>query len=466
MGGAFIEQWWRSAKGAGAGGALLLSCGTLVAPGAALAQDVEAQSGAPAQAAQQHREAFEAMLEDPTDTEKAFRFAEAAVAVGDLEGAIAALERILQIEPNRPDIRLRLGELYQRAGVPEVAEVYLERGLETAQMPPAVRERAEALQERARVAVARHLLFGNAFLGARYETNANAGPDSRLVSLFGRDVFLEEEDVEEDDFSAVGWLDLDYLFDLGTQAGHTLETDVLLFGTRQLDVDEANTWLIDAEVGPRLFLGEVGAPAASLRPFGTVSFLALDDEDYLIAYGGGLNARTAVRPDLVLEATARAVFQDFNDTEEQPRASDQTGPYYTLRPGITWRATGSTIASLDGIVGYADADEDFESFLEYGAALSFTQLFPVPFPWVTDQRWSATLTGAYRRTGFEEPEPIPGIATEEQEDDRYDISLSFVLPMTEDLGLSVTGRHTINDSNVGTEEFDNTEATLGVAFAF
>ena len=130
-------------------------------------------------ASTEYQQAFEAMLADPTSTAKAFAFAEAAVAEGDLSGAIAALERILQIDPDRPDIKLRLGELYQQTGAPIVAQIYLASGLEATQMPPEIKERAEELEERARAAEAagaRHRFSGTAFIGGRYETNATNIP--------------------------------------------------------------------------------------------------------------------------------------------------------------------------------------------------------------------------------------------------------------------------------------------------
>jgi hypothetical protein len=336
-------------------------------------------------------------------------------------------------------------------------------------MPPEVRERAEELEEQAREAeeaVARHRFSGTAFIGGRYETNANAGPGSSRILLFGFEgPFLADEDTEEDDFSALGSLDLDYTYDFGTQAGDRLEADILLFGSRYAEVDEANTWLLDAELGPRFFLGTVGQPAASIRPFAGATFVALDDESYLSAWGGGLNGRAYPRGDLLVEATARAAYQNFDDTDDQPLAGDQTGPYYTLRPGVTWEAVPGTILSMDALIGHADADEDFESFFEYGVAVSATQLFAVPFSWHTEAPWVATLTGAYRRTEFDEPDAQID-PDEEQKDDRFDISLSLVVPMTEELGISVTGRQTINDSNLPNEEFDNTQVTAGVSFAF
>jgi hypothetical protein len=49
------------------------------------------------------------MMQDLSDPERPFEFAEAAGEVDDVRGAIAALERILPLNPNLPNIALELG---------------------------------------------------------------------------------------------------------------------------------------------------------------------------------------------------------------------------------------------------------------------------------------------------------------------------------------------------------------------
>ena len=65
---------------------------------------------------EQYDAAFLEMYEDVGNLDKTFRFAELAIAVGDLEGAVAALERMLIIEPDLPQVRMQLGTLYFQLG--------------------------------------------------------------------------------------------------------------------------------------------------------------------------------------------------------------------------------------------------------------------------------------------------------------------------------------------------------------
>ena len=70
--------------------------------------------------------AFAQSLEKPADPPTLVHFAEVAVEFGDIEGAISALERLLLIDGQQPDVKLELGVLYFRLGSKEAARSYLE----------------------------------------------------------------------------------------------------------------------------------------------------------------------------------------------------------------------------------------------------------------------------------------------------------------------------------------------------
>ena len=71
-------------------------------------------------------QAFAQSLEKPSDPQTLVHFAEVAVEFGDIEGAISALERLLLIDGDEPDVKLELGVLYYRLGSTEAARTYLE----------------------------------------------------------------------------------------------------------------------------------------------------------------------------------------------------------------------------------------------------------------------------------------------------------------------------------------------------
>jgi cytochrome c-type biogenesis protein CcmH/NrfG len=70
--------------------------------------------------------AFQETLRNPADPPTLVKFATLAVKVGDLEGAISALDRLLLIDGDNPDVQLELGVLYFRLGSLEAARTYLD----------------------------------------------------------------------------------------------------------------------------------------------------------------------------------------------------------------------------------------------------------------------------------------------------------------------------------------------------
>ncbi|MFL9906530.1 tetratricopeptide repeat protein [Paraburkholderia sp. RL17-337-BIB-A] len=85
---------------------------------------------------QKYRDAFSAMMADPANAERSFEFACAAASDDDIRGAIAALERILKINPGLANIRLQLGELYLRVNATDLAATYLCQALLAPDIPP------------------------------------------------------------------------------------------------------------------------------------------------------------------------------------------------------------------------------------------------------------------------------------------------------------------------------------------
>ena len=84
--------------------------------------------------------AFQAMYQDPADLDKATSYIELAIAIGDLEGAVAALEMMLIFEPDLPQVRMDLGFLYIQLGSPGMAQAYLSDVLLETALPDDARE--------------------------------------------------------------------------------------------------------------------------------------------------------------------------------------------------------------------------------------------------------------------------------------------------------------------------------------
>src|SRR5258708_308634 len=88
-------------------------------------------------------QAFQLSMQNPSDPPTLAKFAELAIQVGDIEGAISALERLLLIDGEQADVKLELGVLYYRLGSLEAARMYLESARASKQASAEVKERAD-----------------------------------------------------------------------------------------------------------------------------------------------------------------------------------------------------------------------------------------------------------------------------------------------------------------------------------
>ena len=92
--------------------------------------------------------AFQATLAKPADPETLVKFADMAVQVGDYEGAISALERLLLIDGDQPEVKLELGVLYVRLGSFEAARNYFEEVLVSPTATDELKDKAEDYLEK------------------------------------------------------------------------------------------------------------------------------------------------------------------------------------------------------------------------------------------------------------------------------------------------------------------------------
>ena len=60
----------------------------------------------------ERQEIFNSLIEDPTNLDNLFKYANLSIILGDLEAAISVFEQMLIYEPDLPRIRLELGVLY------------------------------------------------------------------------------------------------------------------------------------------------------------------------------------------------------------------------------------------------------------------------------------------------------------------------------------------------------------------
>jgi tetratricopeptide (TPR) repeat protein len=127
-------------------GAFLLLMAAAMVAGCQSSNDTGQLAKAPTpELQQQYDQAFQEMLAQPGNPEVVLKYANAATQAGDLEGAIAALEGLLLVDSDLPQVQLQLASLYYRLKAYDVSRNYLETALKSPTLTPDVRQTAEQI---------------------------------------------------------------------------------------------------------------------------------------------------------------------------------------------------------------------------------------------------------------------------------------------------------------------------------
>lgn len=432
----------------------------LVAP--LVAGPVAAQNPDPERAALQQRydALFEQMLANPADLETMFAFAETAAALGNYDQAISTLERMLMFNPNLPRVRLELGALYLRVGAPEAARAYFTQALEADDVPPPVRERVQAYLEQIDRLQSRHWFGGSVFAGLRFQTNANAGPNSTRVRVGGGDAFLADRFTADEDFNAFLSGALIHRYDLDTKDGDYWESRLLGYGSKQFDLSDLDLAVIEGETGPRLTI----VPGTTLRPFGLANTVMLGEDQLFTTFGGGFEVEHQFNDSTLGFARYTGVYKDFHNSSENPTANDQTGAEHEMRLGLRYRAYEDLLLSAEGWFLHDDSRRDYFTNDEYGLSLGVQHIYPAPFD-LTEVPWMISLTATGMLRDYEAADPL--IDPDEQRFDReYRITLENSFRIRNDFSIEAQIQRSENSSTLPNFERENWSFLLGALWTF
>jgi hypothetical protein len=435
-----------------------------VGGGLALAQ---APSAVPPQSAlkQQYDEAFRETMVRPADLDALFRFAALATQIGDLEGAVSALERMLLVNQNLPRVRLELGVLYYRLGSYEVARSYLESALRMPSVPPEVRQRAEDYLAEVDKKLSPSTLAGDVFFGWRYQSNANLGPATSRVLLFGQPANLNQAAVGTSDWGAVSSLQVRHRWDFGHQDKSALETQFAAYASRQFRISAANVSLIDLTTGPRFQVFSGVYQDVSLRPFVTGGYVWVNDTPYYGSWGGGLEGGAVLATGLRNDTVLLFRRQDNQDTSYLPANSQYRGTSLSANTVFQYEIGSSLILYAVGSIQrfYADI-APWQSYSLYGAGGGFTFRFPDPVL-RTGLPWTINFSASEQWWAYDQPDAVvdPGVLRFQN-----DTILSIVLavPFDERTTFSLSAGRFVRGATVPNYEFENTSFMFGVNWRF
>jgi len=402
------------------------------------------------------------MIRNPGNLDVAFEYAELSTQVGDYEGAVSTLERILIFAPNTPSLQLELGILYYRMGAYDVARSYFAQALANPSTPPEVTNKIKLYLQQLAVLQDPPPFSAVIFSGIRWESNANSGPANQTVTLSGLDFTLDDQSVAQPGWSAVNTAALHYGFEL--KQGDRIDFDFLTYNATYFDLTEANLNFFEATLGPSFNLKRFGIDASRLSIYGIGDEVLSQNDQYFWAAGGGVRFLSFAAERSVLDFRVETRVREYTNTSDSPTntlrdgAQTRFGGYYTyyLAPGLS--------LVVQGYAQREDAKADFYANWELGASAGIAWTFANP---IATGRYPWTLqvgAGGIDRS-YDDPDPVIS-ATQTESDQLFWGRAAIIIPVSDSLAMVPQVEYRDQDSNYEISRFDDFSALVGLQKRF
>ncbi len=417
---------------------------------------------------QQFEQAFEHMLQDPANLDKSFKYAELGIQVGDYEAAITALERMLLYNPDLPRVRLELGVLYFRLGSFAIARSYLTRAVEGENVPDDVRARVAVFLDEIDNRLSNHRFSGSVYGGMRYQTNANSGPERAAIRLLDAEAVLDGEFTAKVDWNAFVSTNFRHVYDPQSHSGDVMETDLLVYISRQTNQHQLDLVFSEITVGPRGQFMREYIENASWRPHIVGSMVNLDESPYYYTYGAGVDMDKQLTAIANGSISASYVQKSYRADAGRTTARLQNGAEMEVEANLRFQINDSLM--LTGTAGFTnlDTDDSLHANTEYSLGLGANLRHAPPKyvdRFIDTGPWTTSLSGTAVSSRYHAPDS--SIDTFKKRRDReYRASLLTSIPIKKSWSVISTVSRTSVGSNFLNYSYNNWAASVGASVRF
>ncbi|MFZ5782110.1 MAG: tetratricopeptide repeat protein [Pseudomonadota bacterium] len=418
----------------------------------------------PAQA-REYDAAFEEMLRQPANLDVLFKFATIATRTGDYEGAVSALERMLLINPDLPRVRLELGVLYFRLGSYEIARTYLETALASQALSPEVRSRADQFMAEIQKRQSPSRLLGEVFAGVRYQSNANLGPPTSSVRLFGQAANLNQSAVGTADWGVVGSAMVRHIYDLQTQDRAQIETQLTAYANRQFQVSTANVSILDLTSGPRFQVFQGIFEDVTLKPFATLGYIWINDTPFYGSAGAGLESGVLITDKL--RNTSNFVWrrQMHPNTWYVPTNDQFNGVEFSANTTFQYQLTEVVAVFSNGAIQrYQTNSTPWQNYQLYGVGGGMQFRFVDPL-FKSGLPWNIGLSVNLQWWTYDQADVVIDPWVVRMQNDTI-LNIALAVPFDERTTLTISGGRFVRSANLPNYNFVNNSTLVGVSWRF
>ncbi len=443
-------------------GRLLIISAAAAGTVAGMAWPVAAQQVQPVQRSLD--DAFRQVLKNPGDVAANRSYAQELVDAGEYEKAIASLERILITDPTQTYVRVEIGALYFRLGSYEAARSYFRRALEDPNLSPELRARVNQFLADISERLSRHQFSGFASVGARWQENANTGPDPTILRSSGTLVTRLPSQRPQSDFSFFGAGKVQHSYDLETQNDAHIVSTALGYGNAFTRFSRQDLLLGEITSGIRFKPAPSDLKDFQIRPHVIGNDVELNGDRYLSTAGFGIDATMAWSERLVSELTFEFRHIDYGTIPSLGDSQHQTGDSKVIKLRTAYEVTGNQLLVLDMLFNSVAAQRGYYAYNQYQAGVSYTVSYAPPAQ-LTAASWSiAPYVTWYSRpyVGLD-PQTNP---FQRRFDNQVRLGLIHTIPFGEGWSTYQQIEHVWGDSNTPNYSFRDTAVVVGLSRQF
>jgi hypothetical protein len=404
---------------------------------------------------------FAAMLRDPSNLDIAFEYAAVSVQLGDLEGAISTLERMLIFSPGLPRLQLELGVLYYRLGAYQTAETYFRTVAANPSVPAEVQAQVADYLDAIASGAAGKAVTAMLTTGIRWQSNANAGPSDPTIVLNGLPFQLNAGALGTADVNGYGTASLNSSTDLRRQ-GATLDLSLAAYGAIYRNQTAFNTGIVEMKVGPTFTLQRFEMDNATLGFYGVASAAILGGSLYQGVLGAGTKLKVELNAKSVVILSIEGRSEAYINSPLRPTASIGSGERYIA--AATWeRQLTPAIMAFLTLTGERRVTVPFQSHWKVsgttGIAIKFDSLIRR-----IDGKWILALSTGIRHSKNDAPDLI--FSTDPKVTTQGFVEAKLTVPLGDNFSLQGAASYTVSKSNYALEMFTNATASVGLSKGF
>lgn len=395
---------------------------------------------------------YEEILAAPDDLDLNLRYARQEVASGRLQQAAAALERLLLNRPNWDSARLFYGIVLYRMGdyAGTKRELVLLEGRDLSADQEADRVKYLALAERAGQ---KWRFRASVSLGSRFDSNPGRTPKD----VAPNPAILDEDD---DDAALTAASRFQAVRDMGNAHGDFLFLEARGYLREFFDLDRADFGNVRTRAGFQVHRGKL-----VVRPYVEYGSAYVDGDKFRTQYGGGVDVKYAIAPNLTFLLSGRFVDQEYETTTSSQVGSDRDGWLNSGAAGFRWRYDDTLTLTARGTFSDKDARNDGYSYDATGVRLNAFKL-------LGDGRY-LSLSANYVHRDYDQPDDFYSPTITREDESVYlravtgaplsTIFRSFDVELPESIGditaqIGVSYQH--RDSNIDVLDFENVGGEL------